>query len=403
MMTATGVNATYFTPALSLAKEVPARLRAETHRAAAMLADRTFTEVAVDGLDAMDAEISKTHADMASTKLVLSSGDSNRRLSSRIKDLSDELKELTAAREEASELLQTALRNYAEALRLADLKDNSAFRFCALWLANHDNDKVNEVVASRLSQIPTHFFLPLVRQLTARIMLPNPSDRPTFAGNIYTLVRRLCLEHPFHTLYHVVFLATSEPGGGDGGAGVSGSSAGRQKTSRTSRRSMTPGTTAQTQRTMATEKLVAELASDQRGARVYRDVRRLCDALIDLSGITAAQNSRGAYMMPSSQIASMRDVQIPPPTCQLPVSITGDYKGVPTIVKFASEIDIAGGLSRPKIMTCRCTGGLLHKMLVRAFAVPAICSHVLRRTPAAQERRGQRQRPTPRRSHGASL
>jgi ataxia telangiectasia mutated family protein len=92
-------------------------------------------------------------------------------------------------RESRTSLLQSALGMYGHALACTDNDEDSIFRLCSLWLENFDNDSIFDIARQSIEKIPSHRFVALVPQLSAR--LANLSDVETsFKTTLSILVER---------------------------------------------------------------------------------------------------------------------------------------------------------------------------------------------------------------------
>jgi hypothetical protein len=82
---------------------------------------------------------------------------------------------------EVAEYLEKALLNYADCMRLGDAYDADVlYRLISLWFTSymqHGNASNPEGVYSKIDEVPSHKFLPLVRQITSRLA-PIPTRSP---------------------------------------------------------------------------------------------------------------------------------------------------------------------------------------------------------------------------------
>lgn len=265
-------------------------------------------------------------------------------------------------------MLWRALDNYAQALQASDEFDDSVFRFCALWLASADNAEIHAALKPRLAAIPSHKFVFLAYQLSARL---TKSSQPTPAAqNIRSLVQRLCNEHPFHALYPVNALR-------DAG---SGRSSRRSSASRES--SVGAGGLASkgsNSRAQAANDIVDKAKRLDGSRHRIEAIELACAAYAEWASFDIKHNAayhdnrgivkKGLLPIPRSMKlkAKVNNLPIPVTTFDLPVDPTGTYSddSFPHLVGYDDHFDTAGGIHIPKIVTCIGSDGKRYKQLVR--------------------------------------
>ncbi|KAK0623121.1 hypothetical protein B0T14DRAFT_164703 [Immersiella caudata] len=249
-----------------------------------------------------------------------------------------ELKRMEKTR---SEFIRLSLENYMLSLAASDEHNNDALRFTALWLERSEEESTNETVKKYISRVPTRKFASLMNQLSSRFQDQNV----LFQKLLIDLVFRICVDHPYHGMYHVWSGAKSKVNKEDEVA-VS-----RQK---------------------ATEKTGRALAKNERVSRTWAAIdstSRIYHTLaMDRDPSRYKQGQRLAIkesLVGSSFANTFAKYHIPPPTMQLELSSIPDYSSVPIIQKFEPEMIIAGGVSAPKIITALGSDGKRYKQLVK--------------------------------------
>jgi hypothetical protein len=76
------------------------------------------------------------------------------------------------------------------------------------WFNNLNNDEVNKTMKKNLLQIPTHFFLPFVYQMAARMALVN-ENLSIFHSILLEYLSQCILDHPHHVLPVIFALANA--------------------------------------------------------------------------------------------------------------------------------------------------------------------------------------------------
>jgi ataxia telangiectasia mutated family protein len=235
--------------------------------------------------------------------------------------------------------VQQSLQNYLLALHASDEHNLSVLRFFALWLESSDSAPANAVVDEHLPMVPSWKFVVLLNQLMSRLQ----QDNSPFQAVLMALTKRLCLEHPYHSVHHV-YASTRKPGSKDDKAIVI-----RYEAAKTVRRHV-EGDSAKGdlfkrlfQADSAYRQLADEPLDRKAGKLTLKDVR------------TAAQVSR---LVPT--------LRLPPVTMGLPLRPDGNYDDVPKVVKFGAAVSIMSGLSTPKVLTAISSDGQQYKQLFKS-------------------------------------
>lgn len=301
----------------------------------------------------------------------LESGDLKRSRRQAEEHVRDDRRQLEEAQQLARDMLWRALENYSLCLTATDSHDDHVYRFCALWLSCADDDEMQNKLKQSLADVPSHKFVFLAYQLSARL---TKSPKPTNAAvNIHSLVFRLCVQHPFHTLYPVHSLRSA-----DGPAPSTGRSSRRSSTSRES----SVGLGTNNSRAQAASEIFEKARRDVRLRPRIEAVELVCAASAEWAAFDL--KAHAPYVTnPSSESRSLkkgplpivknlkikshvRDLPIPVTTYHLPVDPTGHYEdgSFPSIVSYDDYFETAGGIHLPKIVVCRGSDGLAYKQLV---------------------------------------
>ena len=189
-----------FDPAIdALAPTNSPRERAQVYRAFAKFADRQYEELsrvteekrsrfnAYHRRKALEFEaMSRQRSSSTSGGNSLDSYNLQKSKSDAEAHLREDRQQVEESERTTFAMLRRALENYAHALTESDESNHEVFRFCALWLAHADDEDVHVRIKPLLPAIPSHKFVFLAYQLSARLSLPS---RPsTSAKNIRRLV-----------------------------------------------------------------------------------------------------------------------------------------------------------------------------------------------------------------------
>lgn len=248
------------------------------------------------------------------------------------------------------QFLRQSLENYLLSLTACDQYDSDVLRFFALWLEHATYVQANEAVARALSRVPSHKFAGLMNQLASR--LQDSDDK--FQRLIFLLVERICVDHPFHGMYHI-FAGIKTGGIGDKN-GMS--------------------------RFAATHKIADKLKSNSGVFKTWTAVCYANEIYIKLaqSKTNLSSGQKGLLQnFPASRSVS-RDIpqlKVPPITMSVGLRQDRNYDKTPRIVRFRSEMLVASGISAPKIVTAVTSDGSMFKQLVSGPPIIATtCTNV---------------------------
>lgn len=223
------------------------------------------------------------------------------------------------------------------------------------WFTNSNNADVNKSLKKNLLQIPTHFFLPFVYQMAARMALTN-EQISVFHSILLEYLSQCILDHPHHVLPIIFALANAHKD-----AHIN--------------QQITKKTTSSTQdlielnneinndpRSRAAKYLLDKCAKDK--LQLVDQMRKLNDAYIEAAywENSAAKTEQQATKNPTfprqlrlTHIKDFNEVAVP--TITIPVSTDGNYKNIETIKSFNNEYAMVGGVNAPKKLICHSSAG----------------------------------------------
>ncbi|OIW34009.1 hypothetical protein CONLIGDRAFT_205363 [Coniochaeta ligniaria NRRL 30616] len=249
--------------------------------------------------------------------------------------------ELRRVEQTRAEFVRLSLENYLLSLICSDEHNNDALRFTAMWLERSHEDATNEAVRKYLDKVPTRKFATLMNQLSSRLQ----DQRNLFQHLLFSLVLRICIDHPYHGMYQVWSGVRSRVNKQDEVA------LSRQK---------------------ATEKVSNYLQKDKRVAAIWVAIDKTSKYYHSLAVDRDANRYKAGQKMPIKDspvgamfLSTFAKYPIPPPTMQIELSADMDYSRVPLIQKFEPNMSIASGVSAPKIITAIGSDGGRYKQLVK--------------------------------------
>lgn len=248
----------------------------------------------------------------------------------------EEYERLRAERETFTDL---SIRNYLQSLKASDKYSDDVLRFLTLWFEFSDMTLVNEAVAQLVDAVPSHKFTPVMNQLTSRLQTGASAFQETLARLVY----RVCIDHPYHGMYQI-FSGASAQGIKDQ------SSKSRQE---------------------ATLQLSQRLQNES-GAQSRWNTISYVHGLYDQTAAAGGKNEFATgqelkledYPYTREMARRVPKLKIPPITLHINARSDCNYESLPHIHRFRSMMKIAGGLSKPKIITAIGSDGQPYQQLV---------------------------------------
>jgi ataxia telangiectasia mutated family protein len=248
-------------------------------------------------------------------------------------------KEYQHQKQSRETFVQQSLQNYLLALHASDEHNLSVLRFFALWLESSDSADANKTVGEHLPNVPSWKFVVLLNQLMSRLQ----KDSSLFQINLMALTKRLCLEHPYHSVHHV-YASTKASSSGD------------------------DATNARFEAAMAIRKHVSE---DSAKGKLFRRLFKADSLYRQLADEPLSDRKTGKRALKdiSSAVNVARGIpnyQLPPVTISLPLRPDGNYDDVPVVTKFGATVSIMSGLSSPKVLTAQASNGKEYRQLFKS-------------------------------------
>ncbi|TVY84871.1 Serine/threonine-protein kinase TEL1 [Lachnellula suecica] len=238
------------------------------------------------------------------------------------------------------QFLGQSLENYLLALAASDEHDSVALRFAALWLEHAEESTANNAVLKHLKHVPSRKLASLMNQLTSRLQ----SNDTRFQELLFSLVMRICTEHPYHGMYTIFSGTQSKPRPEDEAA-IS-----RHKSTKDVGRNLRSGKAALIWEAIISINQAYVNLAKEKDDQKYKSGRKV-----------AVKESRAAGILE----AHFRKYRIPPPTMPIPLAADLDYSKIPTMNRLDPVMAIASGVSTPKIITILGSNGARFKQLVK--------------------------------------
>lgn len=251
-------------------------------------------------------------------------------------DLDDQ--EFRRASKSRDEFVQQSLQNYLRALQASDEHDASVVRFFALWLEHSESEAVSLAIQGQLDQVPSWKFVVLMNQQMSRLL----NDETPFQVSLSRLISRICAEHPYHSMHHIFSSCQSR---------------------------VSPGDNVAKSRNAAAQRIAQRLRAHSQVGALCKKVWDVSEAYHVLAVTKVDQSKTGRIIVKSVPAAASMErkavsLQVPPATLDIDLRPDSDYTRVPVIVRFRTEMRIAGGISAPKVLTAIGSDGREYKQLV---------------------------------------
>ena len=388
----------YFKPSISNGKDVDREDVVAAHFALAQYADSQH-RLYMERLSSVDFEMAENLRKETKKEYnaILAKGNNKlHNLSDRDRVRHRQLKrrvqwdenEEQRALDDSKRFLGIAMQNYIECLHKGTQHDLQIFRLTALWLENSGDDALNELIGNHLPQIPSHKWLPLMYQLSARIEQATCAGVKTeFNKLLRTIVFRAATDHPHHVLYVLFALINGES-------------------------QNTPPSTSESNKVIAIRSLVNELQGKRTSSLaiggkgsgssngnlkdIISSMNQLVDAYVQLAMSDIPPQTLplrlSAYKL--GQLQHLYHVGVISRDC--PIDPTGKYEDLVGIDRFEQEFTLASGISKPKVVVCVGTDGHRYRQVVKGKddmrqdavmqQVFGLVNHWLRANPESKEK-----------------
>ncbi|KAL1302378.1 hypothetical protein AAFC00_002781 [Neodothiora populina] len=248
--------------------------------------------------------------------------------------------EYQKARKSRDLFIRQSLENYLRALKACDDFDSSVVRFFALWLEHCESPSANEAIQDVLQEVPSWKFVGLTNQLSSRLL----DDGSNFQKSLSQLVSRMSVEHPYHMVHNIYAGASSAVSHGD---------------------------TTGSKRRDAAVRIKDYLRSHKAVGDLITRIWQSCHYYVKLAQVKVPAPPRGQKLSIQSNktvdsiTTAVRKLAVPPATLHVDLRPDAEYRNVPILTRFRSEMRIAGGLSAPKVLTAMGADGREYKQLFK--------------------------------------
>lgn len=199
--------------------------------------------------------------------------------------------------------------------------------------------------AGLFDTLPSFMFLNILPQLSAHLY--NDDERTYVDDEIYKLLKRCAVEHPYHTLNHCMSMFNSYA-----------DQSSQDKASKSD------------SRVRGATKLLKEIKKEYPNLAVAIDqLTTMTSVLIKLANATIRGNAGSCELTQKSGcgILALTDLTaVHCPTMDLPIMKNGGYEHViVTIQKWNRKVEVLNGINAPKKIMCLCSDGVERVQLLK--------------------------------------
>ncbi|PKA53875.1 Serine/threonine-protein kinase ATM [Apostasia shenzhenica] len=265
-------------------------------------------------------------------------------------------KQLSIDREEAERLqddrdnfLNLALEGYKRCLIIGGKYDlRVVFRLVSLWFNLYMRQNVVKSMIATSEEVQSYKFLPLVYQIASRLGISKEGQGSIcFQMALVSLLRKMALEHPYHTIFQILALANGD----------------RIKDKQRNKNSFV----VDIDKKLAAENLLDELSSSH--CEMIQQMRRMVEIYIKLAELETKKEDTSRKIPLPREIRSIRQLElVPVVTANIPVDPSCQYKegSFPHFNGLADSVMIMNGINIPKVVECFGSDGQRYRQLAKS-------------------------------------
>eukprot|EP00879_Flechtneria_rotunda_P006073 GHRR01006386.1.p1 GENE.GHRR01006386.1~~GHRR01006386.1.p1 ORF type:complete len:3169 (+),score=1435.50 GHRR01006386.1:1331-9508(+) len=259
----------------------------------------------------------------------------------------DIISQLQAQRDQS---LLLAMANYRSCLAAGGSHDlQVVYRLCSLWFKQWQDPEINGQMMQVFETVSSAKFVPLVYQIASRL----DSSSSTFQAALTAALKKLALEHPYHSMYPLIALKNGNE-------------------------SKDKGTLLQFKTDLskveASANLLESLKSEHpdRLKGIVDEMIAQVQVYIEITAIQFPKNAQGQITanqatLPGALRRRLLSCTKAPPIClSLPLDPTGRYEDVPHVVDIDTTIRFAGGINAPLVLRTTDSTGRPQRQLVKS-------------------------------------
>ncbi|KAJ8331563.1 Serine/threonine-protein kinase tel1 [Batrachochytrium dendrobatidis] len=291
---------------------------------------------------------------------------------------------------EMSVYLKLSVQNYMKALTYSTQhSEETVFRLCSLWFSHSTNTSLQETIAKKVDTLPTHKFLVLMYQISARLMSSTPSaytestnqhnqtvDKEVrFCQVLEILIIRIIKEYPYHSLPHLIAFKNGADGKSNpshhtlknGALGINHSENECQQPINSAQKILDVITADKSLQTSTKQASLNSIILSLDGLfNLYMQVAELKHDKKTAKPNKQNKNSKG-YLFESGLLISKytENSSVPILTLEQSIGTPGDWSNIVHVFKFEKSYTLPGGINAPKVIKCIGNNGKEYQQLVK--------------------------------------
>ncbi|CAN6483726.1 unnamed protein product [Victoria cruziana] len=265
------------------------------------------------------------------------------------KQLAMDTEEANKLKDDRDNFLNLALEGYKRCLVVGDKYDmRVVFRLISLWFSLWSDQNVIKAMVDAVKEVQSYKFIPLVYQIASRMgSMKDGNGLPTFQLALISLVKKMAIDHPYHTIFQLLALANGD----------------RVKDKQRSKNSFV----VDLEKKHSAENLLNELSS-YHGDKI-RQMKQMVEMYIKLAELETKKEDTNKKMAIPRDIRSLRQLElVPVVTATIPTDRSCEYPegSFPYFKGLADSIMIMNGINAPKVVECLGSDGHLYRQLAKS-------------------------------------
>lgn len=212
-----------------------------------------------------------------------------------------------------------------------DTNTLSIFRIISLWLANPNNNLIEQMMSSHLQEIPSYKFIVALPQLTVRLTDRNDKVSELIAS----LLTRCAVDHPHHTLPLILALVNSYAD--------------------TTEKIVEPEP-----RVTGAIILWNKLKKMKEISPIMKQLESMSNCLIGLANEAIQKLPKDHKLIKLNKLHLIHC-----PTIELSISSSCQYDNIISVVGWEHNFELVGGINAPKKIFCRTSDGKIRSQLLK--------------------------------------
>lgn len=265
------------------------------------------------------------------------------------KQLAMDKEEAEKIQDDRDNFLSLALDGYKRCLVVGDKYDvRVVFRLVSLWFSLSSRKSVVDSMLTTITEVQSYKFIPLVYQIASRMgSLKDSQGSHTFQFALVSLVKKMAIDHPYHTIFQLLALANGD----------------RIKDKQRSKNSFV----VDMDKKLAAENLLQELTT-YHGAIIHQ-MRQMVEIYIKLAELETKREDTNRKLLLPRELRNLKQLElVPVVTATFPVDQSCQYDegSFPYFKGLEESVMVMNGINAPKVIECLGSDGRRYKQLAKS-------------------------------------